>query len=262
MGEPTNKKLYNSIKKYTNKKFDKPSANKSSWIVKNYKSKGGKYSGIKGKGLQRYYSQEGGKSNFEKALEYREYSRKFISPEYNEKADLYINKIIKHSDNIDKLMVYKDKLFKLPIVQSGNGKSQFYGKKSKVMVKVPVSVKNATAVGYKLIDKGFKGGDKINKTGFKRLNQLATKNVIPIEDIRYIKAWFARHIYTSYPSYKNWVKNGRPLNDTYYHNKRGILAWYLWAGTPAFKWVNSHKIVNLLNKHYPNKNYKSIKLTK
>ena len=192
------------------------------------------------------------KSDFEKVLEYKSN----ISPEAYEKADVYINKLIKHRENKDKLIIYKNKLSRLPKIQSG-GKPQFYGKKSDVMVNVPVSVKNATKIGYKLIEKGFKGGIL---TGHKRLKQLTTKKEIPIEDIKYIKAWFARHVYTSYPSYRDWVKNGKPLNETYYHNKKGILAWVIWGSSQAFKWVNSKKIVNLLNKHYPNKNYKSIKL--
>ena len=47
MADPTNKTLYNKIKKQADKKFDKPSAYKSAWVVREYKKQGGKYKGRK-----------------------------------------------------------------------------------------------------------------------------------------------------------------------------------------------------------------------
>lgn len=38
-----NKKLYEQVKKEADEKYEKPSAYKSGWIVKTYKSRGGKY---------------------------------------------------------------------------------------------------------------------------------------------------------------------------------------------------------------------------
>lgn len=145
--------------------------------------------------------------------------------------------------------------------QSGSGThfSQYRGRKSKVMVKVPENVKKVAEYSFKLRKLGFKGG---LETGWKRAKQLATKNEIPIQDLRFMRAWFARHIYTSYPSYKQWKKAGRPKNDTYWHNKRGIISWLIWGGTPALKWVNSQKNINLLNNYYPNKNYKKLNIPK
>lgn len=141
--------------------------------------------------------------------------------------------------------------------QLGNGKtrSQYYGLKSKVMVKVPVNVKNVALYSFKLKKMGFGGGIE---TGWKRANQLAKRESIPIEDLKYMRAWFARHLYASYPSYKQWKKAGRP-KDTKWHKKHGIISWLIWGGDPAFKWVNSQKNINLLNKHY-NKSYKPLKL--
>ncbi len=44
--EPTNKALYNRVKAAAKKKFDVwPSAYASSWVVKEYKKRGGKYKG-------------------------------------------------------------------------------------------------------------------------------------------------------------------------------------------------------------------------
>jgi len=110
---------------------------------------------------------------------------------------------------------------------------------------------------FKLKRLGFKGGVE---TGWKRAKQLATRDSIPIQDLKYMRAWFARHIITSYPTYKKWRSAGRP-KDSSWHNKRGIIAWLIWSGDAAFRWVNSQKNINLLNKHY-NKSYKPMKLPK
>ncbi len=61
MPVPKNKKLYNHVKKLANKKFKSPSGvYRSSWIVREYKKRGGKYIGRKSKnrGLQRWYREK------------------------------------------------------------------------------------------------------------------------------------------------------------------------------------------------------------
>ena len=143
--------------------------------------------------------------------------------------------------------------------QSGSGKirSQYHGRTSSIMVKVPENVKNTALYSFKLKKLGFGGG---LETGWKRAKQLATKESISIQDLRYMRAWFARHIYTSYPTYKKWAKAGRPKTKEW-HSKHGIVSWLIWGADAGFKWVNSQKNINLLNKHY-NKNYKSMKLPK
>jgi organic radical activating enzyme len=137
-------------------------------------------------------------------------------------------------------------------------RAQYYGKKSKVMVKVPENVKNTALYAFKLKKLGFGGG---LETGWKRAKQLATKSSIPIQDLKYMRAWFSRHVYTSYPTYKKWKVAGRP-KDSSWHKRHGIVSWLIWAADAGFKWVNSQKNINLLNKHYPGKNYKAIKLPK
>ena len=138
---------------------------------------------------------------------------------------------------------------------SGKTRSQYHGRRSKVMIKVPSNVKNVALYSFKLKKMGFGGGIE---TGWKRAKQLATRDSIPIEDLKYMRAWFARHLYASYPSYKQWKKAGRP-KDTKWHKKHGIISWLIWSGDAGFKWVNSQKNINLLNKHY-NKSYKPLKL--
>jgi hypothetical protein len=151
-------------------------------------------------------------------------------------------------------MDYADKLFRKTF--SGlSGGAQYYGKRSTTMISVPENVKKVALYSYKIKKIGFRGG---LETGWKRAKQLSTKSSISIQDLKYMRAWFARHIITSYPTYKRWIKAGRP-KDSSWHNKRGIIAWLIWGGDPAFRWVNSQKNINLLNKHY-NKSYKPLKL--
>jgi len=141
-----------------------------------------------------------------------------------------------------------------PLLLLGGG-PQYYGKRSSVMIKVPENVKRTVLYSFKLKRLEFKGGVE---TGWKRAKQLATRDSISIQDLKYMRAWFARHIITSYPTYKKWRLAGRP-KDSSWHNKRGIIAWLIWGGDAAFRWVNSSKNINLLNKHY-NKSYKPMRL--
>jgi hypothetical protein len=288
MGVVVDKKLYNSIKKSADKIFKKSSANKSSWIVRKYKKSGGKYRGEKTHGLKDWYNSQKsqkGHGSIENIKEAKEYLDKSIILKNKlndiskgnldfqkvldlkqlvdeniidiEKGHVYINKLIKHANNNEKIKMYKNKLLKLPMLQHGSGKPQYYGKKSSIMVKVPISVKNYINKETKILKENkFKGG---RKTGEKRAKQLRSQSYISIEDVRYIRNWYARHIFTSFPSYLAWKKEGKPINDNYWKNKHGIYAISIWGGIPALKWINSEKIINLLNKHY-NKNYKKIKI--
>jgi hypothetical protein len=125
---------------------------------------------------------------------------------------------------------------------------QFYGKMDKIMVKVPKEVKKETQEAFMLRSLGFKGG---LETGWKRATQLTTKAAIPIQDLRFMRNWYARHVYTSYPGYKKWKDSGRP-NDKKWHNKRSIISWIIWGGDSGRKFVNDN--ISLLNSHY-NKKY-------
>jgi hypothetical protein len=126
------------------------------------------------------------------------------------------------------------------------GKGQYYGKKSDVMVKVPENVKRAAEYSYILKKMGFKGG---METGWKRAKQLSTKEYIPIQDVKYMRNWFARHVYASYPTYKKWKDAGKPKTFEW-HNRHGIISWQIWGADPALKWVNSKKVRNMLSDYY------------
>lgn len=63
MPEPINKILYNKVKKEAIKKFDVwPSIYASSWLVREYKKRGGKYKGskkdVEDSGLKRWFKEE------------------------------------------------------------------------------------------------------------------------------------------------------------------------------------------------------------
>lgn len=58
MTVPIDEKLYKHVKKLASKKFKSPSGiYRSSWIVKEYKKRGGKYTGVRNKdtGLERWF---------------------------------------------------------------------------------------------------------------------------------------------------------------------------------------------------------------
>jgi hypothetical protein len=297
MATPTNKKLYNYVKKLADKKFkSKSGIYRSSWIVQEYKKRGGKYKGSKPKnsGLKRWYKEKWvdlnrpiknskgkiigykscGRSSVKKGKyplcrptyritsktpkTYKEISKKSIKKARSLKAKVKETKNIKFGGgNISDMGNFIESFVnKLRIEQTGGGevRSQYYGKRSSIMVKVPVNVKKWAKYAFVLKKLGFKGA---TKTGWLRAKQLANKDYIPIEDFRYMRNWYARHRYTSYPGYKEWVDNGKPKDSSWF-NKHAILSWITWGGNPGFKWVNSSKAIALLNKHY-NKNYKKIK---
>lgn len=133
--------------------------------------------------------------------------------------------------------------------------TQYYGKKSSVMIKIPENVKKYAMYAFKLKKIGFEGA---TETGWKRAKQLANNDYIPIQDLRYMRNWFARHLYTSYPGFKKWNDLKRPKDKTW-HNKHAILSWLTWGGNAGFRWVNSKNILDKLNNHF-NKNYVSLEL--
>jgi hypothetical protein len=114
---------------------------------------------------------------------------------------------------------------------------QFHGnKKSAFPFKVPVpkSVRKAALLALELRDTyDFKGA---TETGWKRANQLATESEIAVEDFRFIKNWFARHIYVSKPGYDLWVANGAP-KDKKWASHRAICAWLTWGGNAGLAWI-------------------------
>jgi hypothetical protein len=288
MVEPIDKKLYSRVKALADRRFSsKTGIYKSSWIVKEYKRLGGKYKGkkpdAKSPGLKRWYKEKWVdlnrpiKNSKGKIIGYKSCGRKSVKSKERYPLCRPSKRVTSGTPRtykqISKSSIQKAKREKRRVKGSGNikfrggspeqiggrrqmcGGSQYYGKRSDVMIKVPENVKRTALYSFKLKKLGFQGGVE---TGWKRAKQLATRDSIPIQDLKYMRAWFARHIITSYPTYKRWLKAGRP-KDSSWHNKRGIIAWLIWAGDAAFRWVNSQKNINLLNKYY-NKSYKPMQL--
>lgn len=104
--------------------------------------------------------------------------------------------------------------------------------------KVPQKVKTEAQKGLDMHSAGFKGG---TQTGWNRARQLVRCDTVSAKTIKTMKAWYARHTYTSYPGYKKWVKAGKPMKVTTSNKNiyRGAVAWLIWGGDAAKEWVNS-----------------------
>jgi len=125
------------------------------------------------------------------------------------------------------------------------GRPQFHGLASDIMIRVPALVKRAAEFAFHLRDTyGFVGA---NETGWKRAKQLVSKDYISIEDLQFMRNWYARHVYTSYPGYKQWINLGRPTDKP---AKRSIISWLTWGGDAGLRWINSSKVIKLLNKRF------------
>jgi hypothetical protein len=121
--------------------------------------------------------------------------------------------------------------------------------KSQVKVKVPKNVAEQAELGLYLRKAGFVGG---TNTGWNRALQLSTEEKIPIEELRKMKAWFARHGPdasnggTSYPGYKKWILDGKPTKlseEMKARDYRGAVAWLLWGGNSAYNWVKDMDLI-------------------
>jgi len=106
------------------------------------------------------------------------------------------------------------------------------------MYKIPSSVKIDAKKGLLMHRKGFMGG---TPTGWGRAVQLSSHKNLDEHTIRTMKAWFARHEYTSYPGYLKWKRDGSPVDLTKSNRAkyRGAVAWLLWGGDPAKKWLQT-----------------------
>lgn len=58
MSTPTNKKLYEQVKKEADQKYKRHSLYKSGWITKTYQSRGGKYRGKKSDGVSSWLKED------------------------------------------------------------------------------------------------------------------------------------------------------------------------------------------------------------
>jgi hypothetical protein len=143
-----------------------------------------------------------------------------------------LNKVFS-GDRLDKLLLMysTEELGNQLVVAPASGKLNFH---SAYVGGYIDHVMNVARNAFKLKKMGFRGG---LQTGWKRARQLATRDTVSIQDIKYMRAWFARHVYTSYPTFKAWKNAGRP-KDKKWHRRQGIIAWLIWGGDSAFRWIN------------------------
>ncbi|NBP01630.1 MAG: hypothetical protein EBU90_16145 [Proteobacteria bacterium] len=267
MAEPVNQKLYNYVKSLANKKFQsKTGIYRSSWIVREYKRRGGKFKGSRpqNSGLKRWFREKWVdlnrpiKNSKGKVIGYRSCGRSSVKGS-KEKYPLcrpshrITSQTPRTYKEISKSVIKKAKRDKSKVrgsrnIKFGGGqtRSQYYGKRSRVMIKVPENVRKWALYAFKLKRIGFQGA---TETGWRRAKQLATRESISVEDARYMRNWFARHIYTSYPGFKKWDQAGRP-KDRSWHRKHAIISWITWAGDAGFRWINSLKVLSQINRYF------------
>lgn len=125
------------------------------------------------------------------------------------------------------------------------------------MAKVPADVKREARQGLIMLKNGYEGG---MPTGWHRARQLATKSEVDVETLKTMRNWFARHgPYaknggTSFPGYQRWKKDGAPLALSAKHKKdeyRGAVAYLIWGGQAAYKWLDSAQVQKLLEADTP-----------
>ena len=98
---------------------------------------------------------------------------------------------------------------------------------------IPAAVRSNAKHSLVLKRKGYTGGQTLGMT---RAKQLATMDILPMRDAVVMRAWFARHVVTSYPSFERWL-NAKPAERTGLHAWNGAVAWLMWGGTAAYEWI-------------------------
>ena len=99
-------------------------------------------------------------------------------------------------------------------------------------------IEAAASTGLELKRRGYGGA---RNQGLERGRQLAGGEPVTIDDLQVMRAWFARHVRTSYPSYKAW-RYASPSEKDKKDRWHGAVAWLLWGGTPAYNFVMSDEV--------------------
>lgn len=104
--------------------------------------------------------------------------------------------------------------------------------------RIPKEVKEEVKKGLLLHSLGYKGATDV---GLNRGKQLLKSKVIDKQTARIMRAWFARHVYTSRPGYIAWKNEGSPVN-TFPEDKslrKAAKSYLLWGGDSARLWLKT-----------------------
>lgn len=112
------------------------------------------------------------------------------------------------------------------------------------MLQIPREVQKNAKRGNRMKARGYEGG---RSQGISRGIQLETDDEIPIRDAMVMRAWFARHVETSYGNYKAWTKASDEERADLSAWK-GTVAWLLWGGTAAYYWILSDKVQDQIHR--------------
>lgn len=103
---------------------------------------------------------------------------------------------------------------------------------------IPKDVAENCRYANHLKSAGFEGG---RKKGISRSHQLSRAKRISPRDAMEMRAWFSRHVKTSYPNYVEWldaIDDDRSVRSAW----KGAVAWLLWGGTAAYYWILSDEV--------------------
>tara|TARA_B100000683_G_scaffold22911_1_gene21587 strand:+ start:2272 stop:2679 length:408 start_codon:yes stop_codon:yes gene_type:complete len=106
------------------------------------------------------------------------------------------------------------------------------------LLRIPAAVRAAAAEGNALVKAGFKGGTAL---GLARGRQLADGGRISMHDAMIMRAWFARHYFSSRPTYMQWLR-AAPDRRRRKGAWKGAVAWLIWGGDAAYKWILSDAV--------------------
>ena len=112
-------------------------------------------------------------------------------------------------------------------------------------IDIPTGLQKSAKKAFELRNLGFKGA---TTTGWNRAKQLRRGGTLSINDLKTMRAWYARHTYSSMPTYVRWKRAGKP-RDSQWFNKRGIIAWLTWGGDAGKSFVESERIRRLLDQN-------------
>ena len=120
--------------------------------------------------------------------------------------------------------------------------------------RIPNDVKEAARRGLALKAAGYAGG---TPTGWGRAKQLIRNSHLDTGTLAVMRAWYARHGPdaknggTSYRGYRKWVDHGRPSNGAGRQTYRGAVAWLIWGGDAAYRWLKTDEIRGALSSAHP-----------